>query len=249
LGRSDNVATFHLSPGYSKYTAFCTEAGFNDSDDLDNPIIAKPAQTVSDDETSDDNESSIKSGNDKNGITNEGLDEQYCQPIGKYFNLNGPKQSSKNGPTVVQDEEDRQPNNLAAENLRYHHRFGHISFQRLVEMAKQGVIPRRIGKMSNPRLLRLSVCQSKQTAMAEPNIQQHGQIDKAEQPWQLRISRSTGIADTRVDSSDDGLLDYKAIPLCHSLHRSGVAVKLHISTEDGNSGGDARRQTSFREVL
>jgi hypothetical protein len=139
-----------LPPGYSKYTAFCTEAGFNDSDDLDNPIIAKPAQTVRNDKTSDDDESSIKSGNDKNGITNKGLDEQYCQPIGKYFNLNGPKQSSKNGPTVVQDEEDRQPNNLAAEMLRYHHRFGHISFQRLVEMAKQGVIPRRLAKCPIP---------------------------------------------------------------------------------------------------
>ena len=34
--------------------------------------------------------------------------------------------------------------------LQYHHQFGHVSFQRLQELAKQGVIPRRLAKVPPP---------------------------------------------------------------------------------------------------
>jgi hypothetical protein len=34
--------------------------------------------------------------------------------------------------------------------LNYHHQFGHVSFQQLKEMVKQGIIPKRLAKMQPP---------------------------------------------------------------------------------------------------
>jgi hypothetical protein len=49
LGNHDNVATFWLSPGYSKFTTFYVEAGIDNNHDY-NPIIAQEATAISDDE-------------------------------------------------------------------------------------------------------------------------------------------------------------------------------------------------------
>jgi hypothetical protein len=46
----------------------------------------------------------------------------------------------------VKDEEDVQPTNLTAEMLGIHHQCGHISFARIQEMAKLGMIPKRLAK-------------------------------------------------------------------------------------------------------
>jgi hypothetical protein len=40
-----------------------------------------------------------------------------------------------NAPATVEDKEDRQPTNLAAELLRCHQKFGHVSFKDLQIMA------------------------------------------------------------------------------------------------------------------
>jgi len=68
------------------------------------------------------------------------------------FNLDGPTnaQGKETPPLVVNDEEDRQPTSNAAELLKLHHRFGHISFKRLQEMAKQGTVPTRLAKCPIP---------------------------------------------------------------------------------------------------
>jgi hypothetical protein len=52
LGWSGNIMTFNLSPDLTRYTAFCAAAVFNPSNELEDPIIATPAQTVSDDDNS-----------------------------------------------------------------------------------------------------------------------------------------------------------------------------------------------------
>jgi hypothetical protein len=77
------------------------------------------------------------------------------------FNLNGPPMTDSEGggtqgsarPTsttnVIIDEEDRQPSNLA-KLLMLHHQYGHISFAKLQEMAKQGITPRRLSKCRVP---------------------------------------------------------------------------------------------------
>jgi hypothetical protein len=51
---------------------------------------------------------------------------------------------------VILDEEDRQPTNDLAQLLAIHHQFGHISMRKLQEMAKQGIIPRRLAKCRIP---------------------------------------------------------------------------------------------------
>jgi hypothetical protein len=56
------------------------------------------------------------------------------------FDLDGKKRAD--APIIIKDEEDCQPTNQAAELLQYHHKFGHVSFRILVEMAKLGIIPK-----------------------------------------------------------------------------------------------------------
>jgi hypothetical protein len=77
------------------------------------------------------------------------------------FDLNGPPMTDSEGEgtqgsarststtNVIIDEEDRQPSDLA-ELLMLHHQYGHISFAKLQEMAKQGIIPRRLSKCRVP---------------------------------------------------------------------------------------------------
>ena len=47
LGRTDNVATFHMAPGYNKYSTFCAEAAIDDTDGA-NPLTIDPT-IISDD--------------------------------------------------------------------------------------------------------------------------------------------------------------------------------------------------------
>ena len=58
-----------------------------------------------------------------------------------------PKTTNTN---VILDEEDRQPTNDLAQLLAIHHQFGHISMRKLQEMAKKGIIPRRLAKCRVP---------------------------------------------------------------------------------------------------
>jgi hypothetical protein len=49
LNRLNNVATFNLAPGYTKFMGFCAEAEVDYAKEQDNPIICMPAQMVSND--------------------------------------------------------------------------------------------------------------------------------------------------------------------------------------------------------
>ena len=52
--------------------------------------------------------------------------------------------------SVIVDEEDRQESTPEAELLMAHHRFQHISFSKLQEMAHQGILPRRLAQCKIP---------------------------------------------------------------------------------------------------
>ena len=54
LGRSNNVTTFHMASGFEKYKAFCAKADIDTMADWEDPLIAEPAQIVSNNEYSDD---------------------------------------------------------------------------------------------------------------------------------------------------------------------------------------------------
>ena len=73
------------------------------------------------------------------------------KPVTTSFDAS-PETSESKGvlPTIIQDEEDQQPSSPAAELLRYHQRFGHASFAKLQELAKQGSLPSHLSKCPIP---------------------------------------------------------------------------------------------------
>ena len=138
LGKDDNVATLYTAPGFRNFESFCATAGMDDEYDRDHPIIASETLIVSDDDQ--------ENGSFDN-LSNEPQKEDWCQPIGTTFEFDLNKGT---GPAIIENEEMEQPTNNAAELLRYHHAFGHVSFQKLKEMAKLGTIPKKLANCPVP---------------------------------------------------------------------------------------------------
>jgi hypothetical protein len=140
--RGSNVGELTTAPRYSKFHAFCTEVGQEDytNDDLE-PIMAN-ANVINDD--SDDDSDTID-------IDDEHAEDYFPSadvPIQTDFPIDGP--SASNLPRVEPDEEDTIPQTDSADLLRYHHRTGHVSMVKLQEMARQGMIPKRLATCSVP---------------------------------------------------------------------------------------------------
>ena len=142
ISKKDNVATFQLASGYTEFHTFCAECEIDTDQEDENPIIASPT-FISDDEGSSNNQPTTNV--DDHDATRQTGWVQRETPV--TFDLNGPKPTTVN---YVTDEEERIPETDAAILMRYHHQFGHISFKRLREMAKQGIIPRRLAKVNTP---------------------------------------------------------------------------------------------------
>ena len=53
LSPEDNVATFHLALGYSKFEAFCTEVGPEDGETGKDPVVLDTGIIISEDEDAD----------------------------------------------------------------------------------------------------------------------------------------------------------------------------------------------------
>jgi hypothetical protein len=138
--RGSNVGVIRTSPGYTSFSAFCKDTDRTSMQDDQEPITVD-ANLVSDDESSVDQDQ-------------EDLDDEHPeiyfpikdQPLQTDFELNGPKQSSG----VVVDEEDLNPQDKSVQLLQLHHRYGHISMERLQEMAKQGIIPNQLANCRVP---------------------------------------------------------------------------------------------------
>ena len=144
LDPATNVATCRTAPGYSKFVAFCLEAGFDD-DESDN-VLAYDAQVISDDEDDDPADFSTLNDNvsDDNLNVNNTLD--------MVDNLLGP--TSTPSPTshriVDETEVERDERKLETELLAYHLRFAHVSFRKLQIMARYSIIPRRLATCRIP---------------------------------------------------------------------------------------------------
>jgi hypothetical protein len=127
LDRNDNVATFTLADGFKSFEAFCAEAEVDYKQEQAGPTIAIPAQTVSNDEESHDDEvegDGPSIDNERRPSNNEEEDSQWPHTVD--FDLDGATGKSK--PIIVEDKEDVQPTNLNADMLPIHHQCGHISF-------------------------------------------------------------------------------------------------------------------------
>ena len=158
------MGTIYSHPGYNKYDLFCQEAGITIADD--NDPIALPANLISDDEDNEERNTEPQIGPPpitipKTRLWNQGItSEQTPEDSPGELHLS-PEQkgiTTKNLPAVIEedntsiivDEEDRQKSTPEAELLMAHHRFQHISFSKLQEMAHQGILPRRLAHCKIP---------------------------------------------------------------------------------------------------
>ena len=165
---SNNVATFRLSPGYQHFAAYCAETGMDPDEYDNNPITVDEVVHETNNEPIRFPEGVAQpEGDDETWPANE----DKCEP--REFDLNGPDvDDDVDLPKIIPDEEDRLPETLSAELLRLHYDFGHVSFKRLQEMAKQGIIPKKLAKCSIP------LCSACQYAKA------------TKRPWRPRTSKN-----------------------------------------------------------
>ena len=159
---------YFLTPATTKYDLFCQAA---DSKIIDNKDpIAVPAHLVSDDEDKEENgitpqigplPLSIPKRNhlskatplppppEDNEFKSQGanLRELHLSPEPKGVTASKlPAVIEDDDTSVVVDEEDHQESTPEAELLMAHHRFQHISFSKLQEMARQGILPRQLAQ-------------------------------------------------------------------------------------------------------
>ena len=77
------------------------------------------------------------------------VQKKYTDQPENMFDLN--QDSEEKQADVVTEEEMQKPTeNDSAELLRYHHKFGHVSFARLQAMARQGTLPAKLAKCPIP---------------------------------------------------------------------------------------------------
>ena len=158
IAKNNNVATFHLAPGFQKFDQFCTECKIDYDEEQVNPAVDE--QPVVSDSDEDEEEptklpwslSSLWSRRTGLPSTFQEGEPEKDLPTERPtdFNLNGPTIDNRPPPIVIEEEEDRQPTTATAELLQYHQRWGHISFRKLQIMAKRGIIPSHLAKCPLP---------------------------------------------------------------------------------------------------
>ena len=136
-----NVATFPLAAGFNRFSLYCQEAKINtDQEDLHPAVIAQSATLIEDEPEDEEAEPNF----------------QVTKPKQTSFDLDGPtadqttKSHNIEPPHIIEDEEDRQVDNVSAEFLKYHHKFNHCSPKHMQLLARSGVIPRRLAKCPVP---------------------------------------------------------------------------------------------------
>ena len=159
-----NVGTLYSHPGYNKYDLFCQAAAITIADDKD--PIALPANLISDDKAEEERNTEPQIGPpsitipkigqwNQRTITEQTPEENLCElhlsPEPKGITTKHlPAGIEEDDTSIIIDEEDRQKSTPEAELLMAHHRFQHISFSKLQEMALQGILPRKLSHCKIP---------------------------------------------------------------------------------------------------
>jgi len=137
-----NVGMMYTAPGFGKFNAFCSEIDETDDDDADiSDLVAFDSTMVTDDEQSEDEldeedaspSDYVPDSQDEVSL-NDDLPVPRDGPLTTDFDLDGPKEA-QDTPDVVQDEEDKIPQDVRAEFLRWHHRLGHLSPKKIKLLA------------------------------------------------------------------------------------------------------------------
>ena len=150
LDPQTNVGNLSLAPGYKQYKLFLQSAGVEDEDT--NPITLPPNEITDDEQSLDEQHPDEEDWNDGWNIESEGDESEQSAPRDIDFSLKPDDQATsetKSTSTIDTDEEHRALNH-AAELLRIHHQFNHIGFAKLQQMAKCGIIPKRLSKCQVP---------------------------------------------------------------------------------------------------
>jgi hypothetical protein len=153
LDPATNVALFHTAPDFKKFEAYCTIID-SQSDAIKPPPIAFQLHPVTDDEASEggDEEDDKPPEDDEASLTEHPGQQQPPTirqlPVVTDFNLQG-YEDGATAPAIVDDEEDRVPD-PQSELLHWHHKLGHISFNKLRRMGAHGDIPQRLATCKIP---------------------------------------------------------------------------------------------------
>ena len=158
------MGTLYSHPGYNKYDLFCKAAAITIADDK-NPI-AIPANLISDDEDTEESNTEPQigpppitipkgkhwnQGTSSNQTPEDNPCELHLSPEEKGITTSElPMVIEDDDTSIIVDEEDRQESTPEAELLMVHHHFQHISFSKLQEMARQGILPRRLAHCKIP---------------------------------------------------------------------------------------------------
>ena len=165
--QGNNVATFHLASGYKykQYHNYCRECGTEHDHSYDkDPLLqhqAMPSMVVSDDEGDNDKTTyPVQAPQWHRAIpkqtsmaTTDAATQQTddAEPRKFDFDLDGKttEDATPPPPDIIPHEEEQSPS-AEAELLRYHYDFGHLPFAKLQQMAKDGILPKRLAKCHVP---------------------------------------------------------------------------------------------------
>ena len=131
ISTTNNVSTFNLAPGFGKFTLFCEKAEIEYDKECKEPLICQPVEDESDDISLD--------------RTDPTKSEIAWPDIAKEtdFNINDKLKEQSINTNGTDHNTHKERENISAELLELHQRYGHISFKRLIEMARQGIIGKK----------------------------------------------------------------------------------------------------------
>ena len=139
IDKASNVATFGTAPGYSKFKLFCEQAQMEYDHECSEPMTCQPAEVESDDRRDSVN----------HGTNMEWPTVQEVGPKQVEFDIDGKSTGSMKIMHNSNLERDEMMN-TSAQFLEVHQKYGHIGFNKLIEMAKQGIINSKFAKCPIP---------------------------------------------------------------------------------------------------
>ena len=152
--KCDNVATFHLAPGYTTFKSYQAELQWTDND----PPTAEPS-------TRDE---------DGGSVTCEPPSEHLKPrefgnvPSEVYFDLDGP-QTPQQIPNYIYDEEDRESNSADSWITKVPSQIQPFTNVATTSNGKTGHTTQKVGKVSNPHVLSMRIWEGLQKAMEKQN--------------------------------------------------------------------------------
>jgi len=164
-----NTGTIHTAPGYDRFANFCEQCG-QAAEDQYNPLSCEVEEVGDEENEMEFFDNYDFEGEDKalgmsddqgNPDLMEPEDEEVPfedpidipaplrdKPLVTNFDLQ-PESKQETVPVVTDDEEEHF-DNVKAEFLRWHHRLGHLSPERIQKIAEIGLLPRRLAKCEVP---------------------------------------------------------------------------------------------------